>query len=72
MGSNNSVERQQDNLGDVVSSDGPDDRPEQHQVPFALVLERSPKGNFHQELREAPDPGATELLRPAPNVTLAK
>jgi len=38
MGSNMSMEQQQDKIGDVVSSDGPDDRPEKHEIPFALVL----------------------------------
>ena len=52
MESKTSLEQQQDSIGDVVSSDHLDDRPETHEVPFALVLERAPKGTFHPELRE--------------------
>jgi hypothetical protein len=72
MGSTSSVEQQQNNIGDVVSTDGPDDRPENHEVPFALVLERRAKGSFQPELRDPPDGGARELSRPARNVILAK
>jgi hypothetical protein len=59
-------------LGQVVSSDGPDDAPERHEVQFALVMERRAKGAFEAELREPPDQGATEPSTPDPNVTLAK
>ena len=71
MGSNTSME-QQDKIGDVVSSDGPDDRPETHEIPFALVLEKRSQGSFQPELREPADGGGGQLSRPAPNVTLAK
>ena len=72
MGSNMSMEQQQDKIGDVVSSDGPDDRPEKHEIPFALALEKRSHGSFQPELREPADGGWSQLSRPAPNVMLAK
>ena len=72
MGSNMSMEQQQDKIGDVVSSDGPDDRPEKHEIPFALVLEKRSQGSFQPDLREPTDGGGSQLSRPAPNVMLAK
>ena len=45
---------------------------QQHEVPFALVMERRAKGTFEAELREPPGQGATSLSRPDPDVTLAK
>jgi hypothetical protein len=72
MGSNMSMEQQQDKIGDVVPSDGPDDRPEKHEIPFALALEKRSHGSFQPELREPADGGWSQLSRPAPNVMLAK
>ena len=72
MGSDTSVEQQQDKIGDVVSSDGPDDRPEKHEIRFALVLEKRSQGSFQPDLREPTDGGGSQLSRPAPNVMLAK
>jgi hypothetical protein len=54
------------------SPDGPDDAPEAHEVPFALVMKRAPKGSLAPEPREPPDGGAAEMSRPAPKVTLTK
>jgi hypothetical protein len=61
-----------DDLGEVVSSDGPNDRPERREVPFAFVMERTPKGAFAPDLRQPPDVGTQEISRPAPKVALAK
>jgi hypothetical protein len=58
--------REDDTIGSLVSSDGPDDRPEVHELPFALVMERARKGTFNPDLREPPDPGAKAISRPAP------
>ena len=69
MGSNRPLT---DKLGHLVSSDGPDDAPEPHEVPFALVMERAAKRSFEPDLREPPDTGATAISRPAPNVVIAK
>ena len=67
-----SMEQQQDKIGDVVSSDGPDDRPEKHEIPFALALEKKSQGSFQPDLREPTDGGGSQLSRPAPSVMLAK
>jgi hypothetical protein len=72
MGSNMSMEQQQDKIGDVVSSDGPDDRPEKHEIPFALALEKKSQRSFQPDLREPTDGGGSQLSRPAPSVMLAK
>jgi hypothetical protein len=72
IGSNKSMEQQQDNIGEAVSSDGAEHRPERHEIPFALVLERRGQGSFQPNLTEPTGGGSSELSRPAPNVVLAK
>jgi len=66
MGSNMSMEQQQDKIGDVVSSDGPDDRPEKHEIPFALALEKKSQRSFQPDLREPTDGGGANFQDPPP------
>ena len=61
-----SMEQQQDKIGDVVSSDGPDDRPEKHEIPFALALEKKSQRSFQPDLREPTDGGGANFQDPPP------